>query len=88
MKRLRLLLAGAVPLVLAMAGDDCTGLKTGGATGVSIVGASTTININAAAGAAAEGAATSMDPAAGKPGATEIEGTPQHGCLSDGKTCW
>lgn len=29
-----------------------------------------------------------MDPAAGQRGRTEYEGTVQHGCLSDGKTCW
>jgi len=61
-------------MLLAMMADDCAGLKTGGATGVSITGVSTTVNINAAAGAAAEGAAQGMDSAAGQKGATEYEG--------------
>lgn len=66
--------AASPALLLAMA-DDCAGAKVGGATGVSITGVSTTVNINAAAGAAAEGAAQGIDPAAGKgPVGTNYEG--------------
>ena len=75
MRRLgvRVLLSG-VPLVLALAGDDCSAVKTGGATGVSMTGVSTTINLNAAFGAAAEGVSDTVR--AGQPGNTEIEGVP------------
>lgn len=79
-----------LPMLLALAGDDCSGVKTGGATGVSITGVSTTINVTAAATGAAEGAAQGIDPAAGQKGATEYPGLPQHGCLSPPheKECW
>jgi len=84
------LLAAGPAMALAMA-DDCAGAKVGGATGVSITGVSTTVNINAAAGAAAEGAAQGVDPAAGQKGATEGEGRVTHGCLTTpGRqdVCW
>lgn len=63
-----------VALLLAMA-DDCSGMKTGGMTALQVTGVNTTINVNAAATGAAEGAAQAgMDPTAGQKGATEYQG--------------
>lgn len=66
-------------LVLALAKDDCSGVKTGGMTGASFTGISTTVNVSvgAAGAGAAEGAAQGMDKSAGEKGATEYPGNPQ-----------
>jgi hypothetical protein len=91
MKIRRFLPALRIALLLAMA-DDCAGMKTGGMTGLQVTGVATTVNINAAASGAAEGAAQAgMDPAAGQKGATEVQGPVQHGCLkTPGRedVCW
>ena len=53
---------------------------------VSAVKVNVNVNLGGSNGEAAQ--APGMDERAGQKGPTEVEGTVQHGCLSDGKTCW
>lgn len=84
------LLNGGLALCLGMASPDCEGEANG------IKGEFKPINIEANGvkldvhlGASEEAKPPpGMDERAGQKGATEYEGTPQHGCLADGKTCW
>lgn len=69
---LRIVLGG-MPVVLAMASDECNGGKIGGPAGVVISGATFNLNVNAAASSAAQGAAEGMDRSAGEKGRTEYD---------------
>lgn len=82
------LLGGATPLpLLALALDpDCEGGIKGEVMPVEVNGIKVDVNVNNSSSAAQE--PPGVDNTAGQPGRTEYPGTPQHGCLSDGKTCW